>query len=341
MLFDSDAQLNQTDRLRLCQSEFVMQTGILRTSKKHCLLAILLFGLLPVSVGNCQTGVQVKLSDQTLTQVVQKTNRVVLSSASFDIRQESDFEPRKTTEPDDDGLIRLDEEDMTPPKPVDVEGLDQPNQDQPGSITQEINDPTKSRDSDAPVEPPKFKLEEDSPNESSIEEPANDRGKPNNNEQYQLPPVASVNAPISLMPLSMVNQNDPGGLLMNDQNVNLNQQAVFTGMTYANVTGQATRQKFKTWQAHNFYHRPLYFEQQNVERHGNRRAFNNLASPIHFFATIPRLPYKIGEQSPFQRVYTHRQIRPGDYTQFRIQQPTESRRGNALQALVSYGIILP
>lgn len=318
-----------------------MQAGI-SNSTSRILSLILLLGTFHVSVGLCQTGVQVKLSDQTLPQKVHsKPHRVILASGSIELPQESDFEPKRTKQKGD-GLIRLDLDNMEPPKPTDKNknnALDQ-NQIDFGASNQE-DDPTISKNSDAPVNPPEFKPDEFSSNDPSTNESNAGPDKPANNEQYRLPPVANVNAPISSMPLSMVNQNDPSGLLAKDQNVNLNQAAVFPGMTYANVSGKPSSQKFKTWQAHNFYHRPLYFEQPNVEQHGNRRSFNNVASPVHFFATIPRLPYKIGEKPPYQRVYTHGQVRPGDYTQFQIRPSTGSRRGNVLQTLVRAAIILP
>jgi hypothetical protein len=49
-----------------------------------------------------------------------------------------------------------------------------------------------------------------------------------------------------------------------------------------------------TWTSPVFYHRPLYFEQPNLERygHGRARIVQPLLSSAHFFGSIPLVPYK-------------------------------------------------
>lgn len=63
-----------------------------------------------------------------------------------------------------------------------------------------------------------------------------------------------------------------------------------------------------------FYHKPLYFEQPNLERYGQGtyRFLQPAASSIHFFGTIPLLPYKALTQHPCEKHYTLGNQRPGN-----------------------------
>jgi len=74
-----------------------------------------------------------------------------------------------------------------------------------------------------------------------------------------------------------------------------------------------------TWECYTyispvFYHKPLYFEQPNLERYGQGtyRCLQPAASSIHFFGTIPLLPYKILTQHPCEKHYTLGNQRPGN-----------------------------
>ena len=69
-----------------------------------------------------------------------------------------------------------------------------------------------------------------------------------------------------------------------------------------------------TWISPVFYHKPLYFEQPNLERYGQGtyRFLQPAASSIHFFGTIPLLPYKVLTQHPCEKHYTLGNRRPGN-----------------------------
>ena len=73
-----------------------------------------------------------------------------------------------------------------------------------------------------------------------------------------------------------------------------------------------------TWVSPTFYHRPLYFEQVNMERYGigPRRGMQPFYSAGHFFTSIGLLPYKMLTQHPCERVYTLGHQRPGDCVAF-------------------------
>jgi len=76
-------------------------------------------------------------------------------------------------------------------------------------------------------------------------------------------------------------------LLQSNQESNFSQRYVNSTSNYAEITGMPSAAKYKTWQAHDVYHRPTYFEDQNLELNGNQRAFQNVASAVSFFSTIP------------------------------------------------------
>jgi hypothetical protein len=69
------------------------------------------------------------------------------------------------------------------------------------------------------------------------------------------------------------------------------------------------------WDAPSFYHRPLYFEQPNLERYGHFHRSWRLQSAIsaaHFFASVPTLPLKMCVHKPCERVHTLGHFRPGN-----------------------------
>ena len=67
------------------------------------------------------------------------------------------------------------------------------------------------------------------------------------------------------------------------------------------------------WSATKLCHRPLYFEQVNLERYGYTVSplLQPAISGAHFFLTIPTLPYKMVVQPPRECVYTLGHYRSG------------------------------
>jgi hypothetical protein len=67
------------------------------------------------------------------------------------------------------------------------------------------------------------------------------------------------------------------------------------------------------WSATALCHRPLYFEQVNLERYGYTVCplLQPAISGAHFFLTIPTLPYKMAAQCPRECVYTLGYYRAG------------------------------
>jgi hypothetical protein len=69
-----------------------------------------------------------------------------------------------------------------------------------------------------------------------------------------------------------------------------------------------------TWTASQLCHKPLYFEDVQLERYGHMAGpwLQPFASAANFFCTFPILPYKMGLELPNECVYTLGYYRPGD-----------------------------
>lgn len=62
---------------------------------------------------------------------------------------------------------------------------------------------------------------------------------------------------------------------------------------------------YSTPRVADFTHRPLYFEEKALERNGRTIGLAQpLVSFVHFFGTVPALPYKMGEKPPSTPMYT-------------------------------------
>ncbi len=74
------------------------------------------------------------------------------------------------------------------------------------------------------------------------------------------------------------------------------------------------------WKAAALCHKPLYFEQVQLERYGHSWGpyVQPIMSGVHFFGTIPVLPYKMGIRTPNECVYTLGYYRPGSCAPYMI-----------------------
>lgn len=74
------------------------------------------------------------------------------------------------------------------------------------------------------------------------------------------------------------------------------------------------RQQQVFWDPTNLSYAPVYFEDTRLERHGHHLGtLQPIASGLHFFATVPALPYLVTQQHPISAVYPLGQTRPGDH----------------------------
>lgn len=148
------------------------------------------------------------------------------------------------------------------------------------------------------------------------------------------------NAPIGVLPIARLTQSDTSRNVANSFNTdkytgpmasaeelfyNLNLSSEFQNQTGESLQAQRTSSNseashfnwlpgFYTWASPSFYHRPLYFEQPNLERYGMgpRHCIQPLYSGMHFFGSIALMPYKLMTQHPNERVYSLGNQRPGD-----------------------------
>ena len=153
-----------------------------------------------------------------------------------------------------------------------------------------------------------------------------------------LNPIADVSAPISPVPFGNIRRYDRK-LLANDA-VTM-QSTSGDRHNYAQLTHNEHIPSSKAWEASNFAHNPLYFEETQLERYGNRRPLQAIYSGLHFFGTIPFLPYKVGADCPRDCIYTYDTYRPGDCVPYDIEHRPLDKKGLFNQALWTTAIAVP
>ena len=103
--------------------------------------------------------------------------------------------------------------------------------------------------------------------------------------------------------------------------------ATFQGRSFAPTTF--------TWKAAGTCHKPLYFEDVQLERYGH--SWNPVLQPFmsagHFFVSVPLLPYKMGLTPPCECMYTLGYYRPGSCAPYMIEPIPLSLRAGVSQAL--------
>ena len=95
-----------------------------------------------------------------------------------------------------------------------------------------------------------------------------------------------------------------------------------------------------TWKAAGNCHKPLYFEDWNLERYGHSHGpLDPVFSAAHFFVTLPVLPYKMGVELPWECVYPLGYYRPGNCAPWTVPAPPISCRGLAVEAATVTGLL--
>lgn len=96
-----------------------------------------------------------------------------------------------------------------------------------------------------------------------------------------------------------------------------------------------------TWKAAGYCHKPLYFEDWELERYGHSRGMflDPFIAGAHFFVTLPILPYKAGMQAPWECVYPLGYYRPGGCAPWTVPAVPYSARGFAVQAATVTGLV--
>ena len=148
--------------------------------------------------------------------------------------------------------------------------------------------------------------------------------------------VKSVDDPIVANPFAEIKQQDDIGLL----NESRPAPPLADGMSYSTLTGYYEQAHLATYRAHNFKHRPLYFEEVNLERYGNQLPMQNVISAAHFFTSAGLLPYQFGANPPNCCVSTLGHKRPGDCVPYQRHRWPRSVKGLFYQGLAITAISL-
>ena len=95
-----------------------------------------------------------------------------------------------------------------------------------------------------------------------------------------------------------------------------------------------------TWHASTLCHKPLYFENRQLERYGHSRGpyLQPVHSTLHFFGSILFLPYNTAINPPNECQYSLGFYRPGNCAPWLIDPIPFSRDGIRRQALVATGL---
>ena len=114
-----------------------------------------------------------------------------------------------------------------------------------------------------------------------------------------------------------------------------NPNTSFNGMLQAApVLANGCAVKYKTWESPNVAYRPLYFEDENLERYGNHQGnFQPLVSGFKFYSTVITLPYRV-KASGGQCEYGLGYYRPGNCNPAHKSSIIKSGGGAAAQVLV-------
>jgi hypothetical protein len=96
------------------------------------------------------------------------------------------------------------------------------------------------------------------------------------------------------------------------------------------------------WEPPALCHRPLYFEEANLERYGYGLppVFQPVVSGTRFLATTAALPYLMTAQSPRDCVYTLGRDRPGSLAPRRPHYPELRPAAGAAEVGAAAGLIL-
>lgn len=91
------------------------------------------------------------------------------------------------------------------------------------------------------------------------------------------------------------------------------------------------------WQSPAFCHSPLYFEQPNLERYGNKHGdvITPALSASYFFGEVVTFPARVMWQPPWSKSCTLGNKRPGDCAPIQRHQPIHQETSQAVQVRIS------
>jgi len=135
------------------------------------------------------------------------------------------------------------------------------------------------------------------------------------------------------LPINRISESDLAYL---SKNWGLPQECLIEQAAYQPRSWQHSK---VTWKASNLCHKPLYFEEVNLERYGHTAGpfAQPLISSAHFFVNIAVLPYKMGVHAPSECQYTLGYYRPGNCAPWIVPPVPISLRGGLYQAAAMTG----
>ena len=135
------------------------------------------------------------------------------------------------------------------------------------------------------------------------------------------------------LPIDRISEADLAYL---SQNWGLPQECLIEQQAYVPRSWQHSK---VTWKASNLCHKPLYFEEVNLERYGHTAGpfVQPVVSTAHFFFNIAVLPYKMGVHQPHECQYALGYYRPGNCAPWICPPIPISLRGGLYQAAAMTG----
>jgi hypothetical protein len=108
-----------------------------------------------------------------------------------------------------------------------------------------------------------------------------------------------------------------------------------------NYAGRSWNPLTYTWTASALCHKPLYFEDEKLERYGHMWGpwLQPIISHGRFFATVPLLPYEMGLEPPHECIYVLGHYRPGSCAPYYLDPIPFSLRAALLQGGAVTGAI--
>ncbi len=107
--------------------------------------------------------------------------------------------------------------------------------------------------------------------------------------------------------------------------------------------GRSWRQLTFTWTASSLCHKPLYFEDEQLERYGHMWGpwLQPIISHARFFTTVPILPYEMGLETPNECMYALGYYRPGSCAPYYLDPIPLSVRATLFEgAAITGGVII-
>ncbi len=106
------------------------------------------------------------------------------------------------------------------------------------------------------------------------------------------------------------------------------------GSGYETVAGRDFVPSAMQWKASGLCHKPLYFEEVQLERYGHEvgPVLQPIISTAHFFGNVAVLPYKMGIHPPYECQYALGYYRPGNCAPYMLPPIPFSLRGAIAEA---------